>query len=414
VAVLMDLDELVDHWTLLKDERELVAGKRGPTRLGFALLLTRCAARTCGWGSATTVTAGPLMAPLVVAWDGFDGLLARVLRGEPPLPAGWAELAQVLSSYRAWKAGDRQHARAVAQVRRGCRRGRWSAGTTTSNATAPPAPWHRQGSEPRHGRAAQTPVLGLCAFTHDSATALVVDGRLVGVVEEERLSGVKHTKAYPAQAVRWLLDHAGLGPGDVGLVAYNFAGHRYLAAIPGSLPYLLRRETRVRVLPRAASFAVVHARYRRRMRALRVTFPSARVDGVAHHRAHGLYAAAASGYADAAVPIVDSLGETQTTTIGRAHIGERAPATGSWRRSATRTRSAMPTARSPSTWAGAAVTRKARSWRWRRSVTPAPPWAPRQPPTWTTPARSPRGPRAAATSAPLTPTTPRRPGRGPA
>jgi len=35
----MDLDELVDHWTLLKDERELIAGKRGPTRLGFALLL---------------------------------------------------------------------------------------------------------------------------------------------------------------------------------------------------------------------------------------------------------------------------------------------------------------------------------------------------------------------------------------
>jgi hypothetical protein len=37
--MLMDLDELVDHWTLLTDERELVAGKRGPTRLGFALLL---------------------------------------------------------------------------------------------------------------------------------------------------------------------------------------------------------------------------------------------------------------------------------------------------------------------------------------------------------------------------------------
>ena len=33
------LDELVEHWTLLDDERELVAGKRGPTRLGFALLL---------------------------------------------------------------------------------------------------------------------------------------------------------------------------------------------------------------------------------------------------------------------------------------------------------------------------------------------------------------------------------------
>jgi len=161
-------------------------------------------------------------------------------------------------------------------------------------------------------------LLGLCAFTHDSAAALLVDGRLVGVVEEERLSGVKHTKAYPTQAVRWLLEDAGLEPEDVGLVAYNFAGHRYLAAIPRSLPYLLRQETRARVLPRVASFAVVHARYRRRMRVLHAAFPAARIARVAHHRAHGLYAVAASGYADAAVLVVDSLGETQTTTIGHA------------------------------------------------------------------------------------------------
>lgn len=35
----MDLDELVEHWTLLKDEQSLVSGKRGATRLGFAVLL---------------------------------------------------------------------------------------------------------------------------------------------------------------------------------------------------------------------------------------------------------------------------------------------------------------------------------------------------------------------------------------
>jgi hypothetical protein len=39
VAWSMDLNELVEHWTLLDDERELVAGKRGPTRLAFVLLL---------------------------------------------------------------------------------------------------------------------------------------------------------------------------------------------------------------------------------------------------------------------------------------------------------------------------------------------------------------------------------------
>ncbi|MFD8368594.1 DUF4158 domain-containing protein [Streptomyces hygroscopicus] len=35
----MDLDDLVEHWTLLKDEQALVSGKRGATRLGFAVLL---------------------------------------------------------------------------------------------------------------------------------------------------------------------------------------------------------------------------------------------------------------------------------------------------------------------------------------------------------------------------------------
>jgi hypothetical protein len=37
----LSLDELVDDWTLLKDERDLVAGKRGATRLGFALETAR-------------------------------------------------------------------------------------------------------------------------------------------------------------------------------------------------------------------------------------------------------------------------------------------------------------------------------------------------------------------------------------
>lgn len=166
-------------------------------------------------------------------------------------------------------------------------------------------------------------MLGLCAFTHDSAAALLVDGHLVGLVEEERLSGVKHTKAYPTLAVTWLLDHATLSPREVDVVAYNFVANGYLAAVPTSLPYLLHRQSRARALPRVASFAVVAARTRRRTRSLGERFPSARVRAVPHHRAHGLYAVAASGAADAAVLVVDSLGETQTTTIGRASSGKQ-------------------------------------------------------------------------------------------
>ena len=161
-------------------------------------------------------------------------------------------------------------------------------------------------------------VLGLCAFTHDSAAALIHDGSLIGFVEEERLSGEKHTEAYPERAVRWLLDAAGLRADQVDAVAYNFAGHRHLAAVPGSLRYLLQPETRARAIPRAASFLRVHRNYRGRMAELRAQFPAARVHGVLHHRAHGLYAFAASGLDEAAVLVVDSLGETQTTTIAHA------------------------------------------------------------------------------------------------
>ncbi|MFG2848886.1 carbamoyltransferase N-terminal domain-containing protein [Kitasatospora sp. NPDC048296] len=161
-------------------------------------------------------------------------------------------------------------------------------------------------------------VLGLCSYTHDSAAALVVDGQLVGFVEEERLSGVKHDKRYPAKAVEWLLDEAGLTRADIGIVAYNFTSQLYLRAVPSALVHALRPATSARALPRARSFAKVAANTRGRLARLGGAFPNATVQPVLHHRAHGLYAFAASGYEDAAVLVVDSLGEVQATTIGHA------------------------------------------------------------------------------------------------
>lgn len=164
----------------------------------------------------------------------------------------------------------------------------------------------------------QPKVLGLCSFTHDSAAALILDGNLTGMAEEERLSGVKHTREYPAAAVEWLLSEAGMSEADVDVVAYNFSGHRYLGGIAGTPAHLMRHATRARALPRAASFAVVHHRFRQRMQRLREIFPNGRVRCVPHHLAHGIYAYAASGFGDAAVLIIDSLGETCTTSIAAA------------------------------------------------------------------------------------------------
>ncbi|WP_084960206.1 carbamoyltransferase [Thermoactinospora rubra] len=152
--------------------------------------------------------------------------------------------------------------------------------------------------------------VGLCSFTHDSAAALFLDGDLVGFVEEERLSGIKHTRAYPEQAVRWLLGEAGICADQVSTVAYNFRGLGYFAAIPSALGVPGER-----AVPRAASFAKVGVRTLRRTADLARRFPKARVRSFTHHHTHQLYAFAASGWERSAVLIVDSLGETQTTTI---------------------------------------------------------------------------------------------------
>ncbi|MFI0743277.1 carbamoyltransferase [Streptomyces sp. NPDC021100] len=162
-------------------------------------------------------------------------------------------------------------------------------------------------------------ILGVCSYTHDSSAALLVDGELIGFVEEERLSRRKHTKAYPYHAVEWLLEEAGLTAADVDAVAYNFRPARYLVESPAALRLALSATTRGRALPRARGFLKVATRTQLRTRALARRFPSARVSAVLHHRAHQLAAFAASGWNESAILIIDSLGERQTTTIARGH-----------------------------------------------------------------------------------------------
>jgi len=57
---------------------------------------------------------GSLMAPLAAPWKTFDQLLGTVISGDLTPGTGWAELAAVLASYRARKAGDQEAARLMA------------------------------------------------------------------------------------------------------------------------------------------------------------------------------------------------------------------------------------------------------------------------------------------------------------
>ena len=65
-----------------------------------------------------------------------------------------------------------------------------------------------------------TSILGISAFYHDSAAALVVDGRIVAAAQEERFTRRKHDPDFPAQAVAYCLREAGLQPGELDYVAF--------------------------------------------------------------------------------------------------------------------------------------------------------------------------------------------------
>lgn len=63
-------------------------------------------------------------------------------------------------------------------------------------------------------------ILGVSAFYHDAAAALVVDGEIVAAAQEERFTRKKHDASFPAHAVRYCLDFARLQPSDVDYIAF--------------------------------------------------------------------------------------------------------------------------------------------------------------------------------------------------
>jgi carbamoyltransferase len=63
-------------------------------------------------------------------------------------------------------------------------------------------------------------VLGISAYYHDSAAALVRDGVILAAAQEERFTRKKHDPGFPAQAVKWCLESAGVNPEDVDHVAF--------------------------------------------------------------------------------------------------------------------------------------------------------------------------------------------------
>ena len=170
-------------------------------------------------------------------------------------------------------------------------------------------------------------ILGLSgALGHDASAALVANGEIVAAAEEERFIRDKHAKGkMPIEAARFCLQHAGINPGDVDVVAFPYA--------PISLFSKARWHYAKRhwYAPDRALDAIFNGnrRYRRNRdhvlaagRTLGIDWARTRFVPVEHHLAHASSAYHLSGFTErTAILGVDGKGEYATTFFGFGENG---------------------------------------------------------------------------------------------
>ncbi|MBX3499120.1 MAG: carbamoyltransferase [Alphaproteobacteria bacterium] len=168
-------------------------------------------------------------------------------------------------------------------------------------------------------------ILGLSAFYHDSAAALVVDGTLAAAAQEERFTRKKHDARFPEHAVAYCLDHAGLKLADIDHVAFydkpflKFERllETYLAFAPRgfrsfsmAIPLWLREKL----------FQKTLLRDELKKHAPDFDWQNKLLFGE-HHQSHAASAFFPSPFEEAAVLTMDGVGEWATTSLahGKGH-----------------------------------------------------------------------------------------------
>lgn len=161
-------------------------------------------------------------------------------------------------------------------------------------------------------------ILGISAFYHDSAAALVSDGEIVAAAQEERFTRRKNDDRFPIHAARYCLRAGGLKLEDLDAVVFydkpvlkfSRALETFLAVAPrGWLTF-------VRVLP---SWFGEKLNLRKTITEEMDLPKSVPILFTSHHHAHAASAFYPSPFASAAILTVDGVGEYSTTTIG---VGE--------------------------------------------------------------------------------------------
>ncbi len=160
-------------------------------------------------------------------------------------------------------------------------------------------------------------ILGISAYYHDSAAAILVDGQVIAAAQEERFTRKKHDSSFPIHACRYVLTEAGLSYKDLTAVAFyekpflKFERllETYHAFAPNGLESFV-----------SAMLAWVKEKLfmRRMLRKQLAELGDAEVPTYfpEHHLSHAASAYYPSRFPEAAILTIDGVGEWATTTIG--------------------------------------------------------------------------------------------------
>lgn len=159
-------------------------------------------------------------------------------------------------------------------------------------------------------------ILGISAFYHDSAAALLHDGQLIAAAQEERFSRIKFDERYPAQAIAFCLEEAGISAQDLDYVAF------YEKPLPKFERILL---SHLQTFPRSWEVfreAMISWLGDKLWMKSEVTqqlgVAADRMLFIEHHLSHAASAMFCSPFEEAAVLTIDGVGEWTTTALGLA------------------------------------------------------------------------------------------------
>jgi carbamoyltransferase len=156
-------------------------------------------------------------------------------------------------------------------------------------------------------------ILGINAYHGGASACLIEDGRIIAAAEEERFNRVKYWAGFPVQAIRYVLDEAGIQPADLDHIGISRDPKANL--LQAALFAFAQRPTLAMVRDRLSNTMKVGSLKSEFTRHLGISADSLKADfhNVEHHRAHLASAFFVSPFDQAAVLSVDGAGDFVTT-----------------------------------------------------------------------------------------------------